>query len=132
MLELPFLRGLVVIGRGGEDDVHARHCSNGLGFFDCLGSRVGSCASDDRNPAAGNFDGDLNHSQPLFAGERGSFAGGAAGHEEVNSRLDLPCNQGTQRWLIQRAIAPKGRDQRSAASMKPHKQKNSRDWMERT
>ena len=52
--------------------------------------------------AFGLLNGDLDHAQMLGARERGALAGGAAGHQKINSSVDLPPDQAAHGGLIER------------------------------
>ena len=112
-----FLGGLVVVGRDGEDAVRAQ----ALQFarqFDDFARVVAARAAQHRHLALGLFDRDLDDAQMLGARERGAFAGGAAGNQEIDSGIDLAADQPAQRLFIERQIAPERSDQRRAASGK--------------
>src|ERR1700683_4781526 len=52
----------------------------------------------------------------LGARQRGAFAGGAAGYQEVDPGFELPAHQLAQSLLIKRLIFPKRSDESGAAS----------------
>src|ERR1035441_11068795 len=52
----------------------------------------------------------------LGAGERGAFAGGPAGDQEVDAGLDLPADQAPERLFIERKIALERGYQRGATA----------------
>src|SRR5262249_54459427 len=60
--------------------------------------------------------GDLDDAQVLLMRERGAFARGAAGHQEVHARGDLPARQMAQRGFIERTVATKRSNHRCTAS----------------
>jgi hypothetical protein len=53
--------------------------------FDHFVSVVAAGAGEHRNFAGRFFDRDLDHAQVFFAGERGAFAGGAAGDQKIDA-----------------------------------------------
>src|SRR6266567_4439020 len=55
-----------------------------------------------------------------------SFASCAAGNQEINSRLNLPGNQISERRLVQRSILMKWCDEGRTASTKLHENKIAR------
>jgi hypothetical protein len=61
--------------------------------------------------ALGGGDADIDHPLVLFHGERGRFAGGAAGHQPVRAFLDLPGHELLEAFLIDRSVLERG-DQR--------------------
>ena len=91
-----FLRGLVVVGRRGEDVVDARARRDFLCLGDGLASVVGSCTRHDGHAAAGSLDGQVDNAQPFVVRQGRRFASGAAGHKEVDARLNLPAHQFAQ------------------------------------
>ena len=72
--------------------------------LDHFGGVVAARAGQHRNLALGLFDRDLDHAQMLGARERGALAGGAAGHQKIDARLNLPPDQPAQRRLVERQI----------------------------
>ena len=62
------------------------------------------------NAARSLFQRDLHDAQMLALAERGIFARGAAGHQEIDSRIDLAAHQLAHGRLVERKIAPKWSD----------------------
>ena len=54
---------------------------------------VAAGAGEHRHLALGLFERDLDDAQMLGARERRALAGGAAGHQEIDARVDLPAHQ---------------------------------------
>ena len=105
VLVLALLGGLVVVGRGGEDGVDALDFGGFGGFADGLGGGVGGCTGDDGDASGGDLDGDLDDLAPFVVREGGSFSGGSAGNQEVDSGFDLPGYERAQRFVIDRSIS---------------------------
>src|SRR5437879_3446520 len=61
---------------------------------------------------------DFHDAQLFVSAERGVLTGRAAGHEEINSRINLAAYQPVEGRFVERKIAPKRSDQRGAASCK--------------
>ena len=126
MAILALLRGLVVVGRGGEDGVD----SGARGDFFCLFDRVvrgvGGGAGDDGNASGCDFDGGVDHVEPFVVRESGSLAGGAAGNEEINAGFDLPCDQIAQGCVVDGAVLMKGSDEGGATATELHRNKITR------
>src|SRR5712692_5721975 len=110
-----FLGRLVVIGRDREDAVHA-HVLELFGQLDHLRRVVPTGAGQDRHTPLGLRQRNLDHPQVLGAREGGVLARGAAGHEEVDSRLDLAPHEAAQRLFVEREILPEWSNQRGSAS----------------
>jgi hypothetical protein len=128
---LAFLRGLVVVGRRGEDCVDSRPAGEFFGLFYGFVCSVGRSAGDDGDAASGDFDGCVDDVQPFVVRERGRFTGRAAGNEEIDARVDLPCDQVAQGRVVERAILMERSNQRSAAAAKLHGNKIARMLQER-
>src|ERR1017187_7910457 len=77
---------------------------------------AGACKH--RNLVGGLFDGERDYTKMLFARQRGAFARGAAGHQEVDTLIDLATDQTANRGFIQRTILLKRRNQSRPASRK--------------
>ena len=120
MAILAFLRGLVVVGRSGEDRVHARPRSDFFRFGHCFLRGVRGRAGHDGHASGGDFDGHVDHVQPFVVRERGRLAGGAARNQKVNSGFDLPCDQIAQSSFIHGAVGSKRRHEGSTTSSELH------------
>ena len=115
-----FLRGLVVVGRRGEDVVDARARRNFLCLGDGLAGVVGGCARHDGHAAAGGLDGQVDNAQPFVVRQSRRLASGAAGHKEVDARLDLPAHQFAQRGFVDAAILFEGSDKSGTTTTQFH------------
>ena len=73
-----FLRGLVVVGRCGQDVVHARTRRRLLWFCDGLARVVRGRARHDGHAAAGSLNRQVDYAQPLVMSQSRRLAGGAA------------------------------------------------------
>ena len=126
MLKLAFLRRLVVIRGRRKNRINSGPLCSFLRLGDGVvrGVRGGSC--DDGHATRSNFDRHINHAQPFIVRERWGFASCAAGNQEINSRLNLPRNQISERRLVQRSILMKRCDERRTASAKLHENKITR------
>ena len=103
MLVKAFLRGLVVIRADGKDAV----CAELLEFesqLDDVRGVVSAGAGQHGNLAARFVDGDFHDAALLGMRERGAFAGGAAGDQEVDAAVDLAAHQPANRFFIERKI----------------------------
>src|ERR1700691_1234885 len=87
---------------------------------------MGSGARNNRRAPRHDFDGDINSLQPLVVRQSGSFAGGAAGNQKINSGLDLPRHQVAQGGFVDGAVLTKGCYESCTASSKLHETKISR------
>src|SRR6266403_27440 len=106
VLEEAFLCGLVVVGSDGEDAVGAeflQFCGERSDFGGVVATRSG----EDRHFALGNFEGDLDDAKMLGVNERGAFASGAAGDEEVDARVDLTLYERAEGGFVERAVVAK-------------------------
>ena len=63
---------------------------------------VAAGAGEHGNAAGSFFERDFHDAQMLSLAERGIFAGGAAGHQKINSRIDLAAHQPAQSRLVER------------------------------
>src|SRR5579883_681875 len=117
VLEKTLLRGLVVVGRHGEDTVHADALQLARELDDLV-RVVAARASQHRHAAARLLDRDFNDAKVLRAGESGAFARRAARHQKIDAGIDLPPHEAAESLFIQREVAAKRRDQRGAASRK--------------
>src|SRR5260370_1372065 len=117
VLEKAFLRRLVVIRSDGENSIHAKtrklapECNH-------FGGVVASSTGEDRNPSLSGLDGDLYDAQMFFVRKRGALACCAARHKKVDASVDLPLDQTPKRSFIERTIAAKRSDKRSAGTCK--------------
>ena len=102
-----FLGRLVVIGRH-----HQHRIGPGLlgmlGKIDGLLGRIGTGAGHDRHPAPRLIDAPFHHLFVLVVGERRAFAGGADRHQAVGALGDLPIDQLTEGFLVDRAVLERG------------------------
>ena len=96
----PFLGGFVVVRRDREDTVHAQRLQL-LDEVDDFSGVIAACAGEHRNDTLGLFERDFDDAEVLGVSERGAFAGGAAGHQEMNSGFDLTPDQGAQSVLVE-------------------------------
>src|SRR6202521_2161650 len=117
VLEESLLSGLVLIGRHGEDAICAKGAKLARKCDDLRGV-VASCAGQNRNTSLGEFDGDLHDAKMLFVRERGALTRGSTRNKKVNTRINLPLDQYPQLCFVQRSIAAKGSDKRSARARK--------------
>ena len=102
----PFLRGLVVVGRDGKNSVRAQALdSRAISITWCV-LYPPAPASTGTLPLASSMR-DRHDAQMLFVRQRGAFARGAARHQEIDSRLDLPAHQ-TAAASLRRATNPSG------------------------
>jgi hypothetical protein len=120
MAVLAFLRRLVVVRRCREDRTHARARRNFFGFGYGVVCGIRRRTRHDGDASGGDFDGDVNHAQPLVVSERGSFASSAAGNQEVDARFDLPGDQITKRSFIDSAVGGERRDQSCTTASELH------------
>ena len=72
------------------------------------------------NPSRCGIDHQPHHAQPLFFVQRRRFSGRTAGHDEVDSRLNLPVHQRPQRRLVDRSIRPERRHNCGTAAYRFH------------
>ena len=126
MAVLAFLRGLVVVGRGGEDAVDAGARGDFFRLLDGVVRGVGGRAGHDGDASGDDFDGGVDDVQPFVVGERGSLAGGAAGNQEINAGLDLPRDQIAQGSVVDGAVLMKRSYERSATSTELHRNRITR------
>ncbi len=103
MLIQALLGRLVIVRRHGKNSVYA-HVFQFFRELDHFGGVVAARAREHRHLPLGFFERDLDHAKVLEAGQRGAFAGGAAGHQKVDAGLDLPAHQYTQSVFIERKI----------------------------
>src|SRR5208337_3744120 len=117
MLVEALLRGLVVVGRDGENAVGAevRELARERDHF---GGVVTAGTGENRHFALREFHGDLDDAQMFLMGERRAFSRGATRHKKSDARGNLALDQRAQRGFIQRTIAAKGSDERGASSGK--------------
>ena len=101
MLVQPFLRRLVVIRADGEDAVRAQRFEFARAL-DHFGGVVAAGTGHDGHLAARLFDRDFDHAALLGMRERGAFARGAAGDEEIDSRVDLAPRQAAHGFFVER------------------------------
>ncbi len=123
---LAFLRRLVVVRRGGQYGVDAGPGGNFFGFGNGVLGGVRSGSGDNGHAAGNDFDGEVDDVQPFVVRESWSFAGGAAGNQEINSGFDLPGHQVAQGRLVDGAVLTKWSYQRGAASTELHRIKIAR------
>ncbi len=126
MAVLAFLRGLVVVGRGGEDGVDSGARGDFFGFLDCVVRGVRRGSGDDGDASGGDFDGGVDHVEPFVVGERGRLAGGAAGNEKINAGLDLPRDQIAQGCVVDGAILMKRSYECGATATELHRNRIAR------
>ena len=69
--------------------------------FDHFARVVAARAGEHRHLALGFFERDLDDAQVFGAAQRGAFAGGAAGHQEIDPGVDLPAHQPAQRRFVE-------------------------------
>ena len=86
--------------------------------LDHFGGVVAARARQHRHAALGFFERDLDHAQMFLVRERGTFARGSAGHQEVDAFFDLPLHQRAKRVFIERAVLAERSDHRGAATLK--------------
>ncbi len=72
------------------------------GQFDGLAGRIGSGAGNDADPAARDLDGGANDGFVLVRRQGRGFAGGFAGHDRRDARLDLAFAKACERGQIDR------------------------------
>ncbi len=77
---LALLRGLVVVGRRGEDVINAGPRGNLFRLFDGIVRSVGRSSGDDGDASGGDFDRHVDDVQPFVVGESRSLARGTAGN----------------------------------------------------
>ena len=126
MAVLALLRGLVVIGIGGEDVVDAGAGGDFFGLLDRVVSGVGRRSGHDGDASGDNFDGGVDHIKPLVVSECGRFAGGAAGYKKIDAGLDLPRDQIAQSNIVDGAILMKGSYQCGATATELHRNRIAR------
>src|ERR1700723_2832221 len=80
----------------------------------------------DGHASSDHFNRDVDDPQPLVMRQGGSFAGGAAGNQKVNPRLDLPCQQVAQGGFVDGTVLTEGSYQRCTTSAKLNENKISR------
>ena len=80
------------------------------GQCDDLGRVIPARSGKHGNSPRGFFQGDFHNSQMLVPSERRIFTGRAAGHQEIDSRIDLAAHQPAKRRFIERRIAPEWSD----------------------
>ena len=112
----PVLRGLVVVGRGGEDAVDAEG-AHAPGLVHGAAGVVAGRAGHHRHPAGGGLDHRRDDLLALAVVHGLRLAGGAAGHEEVDAFGDLPLDERAERPKVERAVLGERRDQRGAAAL---------------
>src|SRR5271166_5140281 len=120
MLIDTLLRGLVVVGRGGQNIVNARARRDFLRLGDGFARVVRRGASHDGHTTVGGLDGQVNHAQPLVVQESRRLAGSAAWDQEVDAGLHLPAHQVAQGGLINASILLEGSYEGGAASTQFH------------
>src|SRR5260221_178370 len=94
-----FLRGLVVIRRDGKQAVGAKRFEFAR-KFDYFLSVVAAGASEYRNFSVGFPQRNFDDAEMFGARKRWIFAGGAARHQEIHARIQLPQDKFSQRCLI--------------------------------
>src|SRR6185437_17040421 len=104
-----FLRGLVVVGRNGEDAGDIEFLKLGDQVNDFL-RVVAASAGEHGDAAARLFYGDLHYAQMLVVRERRTLAGRAAGAQEVDPGINLAPDEDAQGFFVQRAVCPEGSD----------------------
>jgi hypothetical protein len=93
MLELAFLRGLVVVGIRRQYGIDAANLLEQLGLAQQRAGGVVGAAGPHGNTARCGVGNDADGMQPFLFIERCGFACGPAGYEEINTRVDLPVDQ---------------------------------------
>ena len=126
MAVLALLRRLVVVGVRGEDRVHAGARGKFFGFLDGVVSGVGRGSGNDGESSGRDLDGRVDDVQPFVVVERGSLAGGAAGHKKIDAGLDLPRDQIAQSRVVDGTIRMKGSYECSATATELHRNKITR------
>src|SRR5215471_3123854 len=117
MLVQAFLSGLAVIGGDGKNAVDT-HGSKFLREGNYFGGVVSTCAGEHRYTTFGQIQGQLHDTEMLFMRESGALAGGAAGNQEIDSRVELALHQQAQRRFIQGTVGTKRSNHRRTASNK--------------
>ena len=97
-----------------------------LRLLDRIVRGVGSRAGDDGHASGRDFDRGVDYAQPFVVSERGSLAGGAAGHEKIDARFDLPRDQIAQGRVVDGAILMKRSDECSATATELHRNRIAR------
>ena len=120
------MRRFVVVGRGGEDGVDSGTSGDFLGFLHGFVRRVGRGSGNDRNAPRSDFDRGIDDVEPFVVGQRGRFASGAAGNEEINSRIDLPGDETAQARVVDGAVLMKRRDESGTAASELHRDRITR------
>ena len=126
MAVLAFLRGLVVVGRGGEDVVDSGARGDLFRFLDGVVGGVGRRAGHDGDASGHDFDGGVDDVEPFVVGESGRLAGGAAGNQKINAGLDLPCDQIAQGCVVDGAILMKRSYECGATATELHRNRIAR------
>src|SRR5258708_37087196 len=103
MLVQSFMRGLVVIGRDGENTVDAHRLVFARGPRNLRGV-VAAGSGDHRHLAMCFLQGDFDSPPALGARECGALAGRSAGHQKMDSCPDLPPHQSPQTSFIDRKV----------------------------
>src|SRR5260370_25389061 len=117
MLEQSFRRRLVVIRRHRKNSIGAKS-----GQFarqrNHLRGVITASTRENRHLPLGQSDGDLNDLNVLCVFQRRALARCAAWHGEVDTCVNLPLDQGSQRWFVQRTIASNWSDKSRACTCK--------------
>ena len=123
---LAFLRGLVVIGRRGENGIDAWPRGNSLAFStaSCVEFEVAPATMGTR-PATTSIVVSITCSHSS-CDERGSFASGAAGDQKIDAGFHLPRHQVAQGSVVDRSILMKRSDERGTTATKLHEYKITR------
>ncbi len=105
----PFRRGFVVIRSYRKYSVHA-HRFRFLGQRDHFRRVVTACSGEHGNAARGFFQRDFHDSQVLALAERRILTRGTAGHQKVDSRIDLAAHQAVKGSFVERRITTEWSD----------------------
>src|SRR5260221_1621935 len=117
VLEEAFLGGLVVVRSDGKNSIRAELLEF-VGEGDDLGGVVSASAGENRHFALGYFESELDNTEMLGVGERGAFAGGPAGDEEVDARVNLALDESADGGFVEGAVGAEWGYERSAGAGK--------------
>ena len=123
MLELAFLRWLVVIRICRKNGVNARNLAQNCGLPQENTRAVVGAAGPDGNATGSGFDHDADGLEPFLLVESRSFAGRSTGDDKVDACINLPVYERPKCRFIDRSVFPERRNDCRATTCRFHHEK---------